>query len=501
MQIVLYIQFTVMNKATPRRQYNTEWERKKRLKLKDSKPGTSATVPHTLASGDIDINTELTLEVPDQRDIDTEYDYSASKGNEQHVDSDINPLPEDCQKIWDDIDNHETLLSDFEPEEEPRQSLADRMREWVIKDNVKHNAADGMLKMWRSEGYNELPMTTRTLLKTCTDYDIKEISGTSYTYMGVKKQLTSQFLRYPTPDRENAKFIEISLNVDGLPLFKSTKKSVWPILGAIVNMDPKTVFPIAFTYGGSKPQNLDFLHDTIDELKDVLSNGIQIDTEMYLPVKLKCIVCDAPARTMVKSVKLVSGYYGCDKCEQKGTWDCKVTYPEVDALTLRTDERFREKVNAQHHHSDTPFTNLDIDMINSFPIDYMHQVLLGVMTRLILLWLRGPRTIKISKGQISEMNARMISLRKSIPNCFARKPRSFEEIDRWKATELRQFLLYTGKIVLKGIIPDDQYQHFLVLNVAINLLLGERKRETCYKYVHDLLKYCVFLYFCIFVLK
>ena len=428
-----------MDKATPRRQYKTEWERKKRLKLKDSKPGTSATVPHTLASGDIDINTELTLEVPDQRDIDTEYDYSASKGNEQHVDSDINPLPEDCQKIWDDIDNHETLLSDFEPEEEPRQSLADRMREWVIKDNVKHNAADGMLKMWRSEGYNELPMTTRTLLKTCTDYDIKEISGTSYTYMGVKKQLTSQFLRYPTPDRENAKFIEISLNVDGLPLFKSTKKSVWPILGAIVNMDPKTVFP--------------------------------------------------------------SGYYGCDKCEQKGTWDCKVTYPEVDALTLRTDERFREKVNAQHHHSDTPFTNLDIDMINSFPIDYMHQVLLGVMTRLILLWLRGLRTIKISKGQISEMNARMISLRKSIPNCFARKPRSFDEIDRWKATELRQFLLYTGKIVLKGIIPDDQYQHFLVLNVAINLLLGERKRETCYKYVHDLLKYCVFLYFCIFVLK
>ena len=69
--------------------------------------------------------------------------------------------------------------------------------------------------------------------------------------------------------------------------------------------------------GGSKPKDLSFLHDTIDELSDILITGVQIDTELHLPVKLQCIVCDAPARAMVKGVKLVSGYYGCDKCEQK----------------------------------------------------------------------------------------------------------------------------------------------------------------------------------------
>ena len=52
--------------------------------------------------------------------------------------------------------------------------------------------------------------------------------------------------------------IHISLNIDGLPLFRSSKKSLWPILGLISNIKPSVVFPIAITCGDGKPQNLDF---------------------------------------------------------------------------------------------------------------------------------------------------------------------------------------------------------------------------------------------------
>jgi hypothetical protein len=70
------------------------------------------------------------------------------------------------------------------------------------------------------------------------------------------------------------------------------------------------------------------------------------------------------------------------------------------------------------------------------------------------------------------MNIRLQRLTVFIPNVFARKPRSLLDIDRWKATELRLFLHYTGKIVLHGILRPDLYAKFLNLSVAIAILVS-----------------------------
>ena len=77
---------------------------------------------------------------------------------------------------------------------------------------------------------------------------------------------------------------------------------------------------------------------------------------------------------------------------------------------------------------------------------------------------------KLSKANILEINLRLKILETSIPNSFCRKLWSLEHVDRYKATALRQFILYTGKIVLKGILNHQYYQHFLSLNRAILIL-------------------------------
>ena len=232
-----------------------------------------------------------------------------------------------------------------------------------------------------------------------------------------------------------------------------------------------------------------FLLDTIEDLQDLLHNGLHIEGRQ-LNVCIKCIVCDAPARAMVKGTKLCSGYFGCEKCVQKGAWFGRVTYPETSSA-LRTDQSFRAFLQADHHTGPTPLTQLDIDMVNTFSIDYMHQVCLGVMKRLILLWKRGPKQVRISQAQCEEISTTLRALRPFVPVDFARKPRGLNEVDHWKATEYRQFLLYTGQFGLKGVLPDEYYEYFMSLSIALCILVSSKYAHTLNNFAHRLLVWFV----------
>lgn len=58
-----------------------------------------------------------------------------------------------------------------------------------------------------------------------------------------------------------------------------------------------------------------------------------------------------------------------------------------------------------------------------------------------------------------------------MPRVFARQPRSHFYLDRWKATEFRQFLLYTGQLVLRPVVSKHVYEIFLSFTVAMSILL------------------------------
>lgn len=283
--------------------------------------------------------------------------------------------------------------------------------------------------------------------------------------------------------------IHLSFNVDGLPLFKSSVKVMWPVLCAI-HLNPIVVFPTTLTCGNKKPNDLHFLDDVVADLKDLLSSGIQCKGKQH-SINVLCIVCDTPAKAFVRGTKLCSGYYGCDKCDQKGEWFDRVTFQDTENFTLRTDASFRSQVQPQHHKGSTPLVQLSNDMIKGFPIDYMHQSCLGVMKKLLHSWTSGARGVRLSNTQKHMVTTRLLQIRSEIPSMFSRMPRSLDEVERWKATEFRQFMLYTGKLVLKGILGDDMYQHFLTFSIAMSLLVSPTLVQRHSEYARNLLHFFV----------
>ena len=146
-------------------------------------------------------------------------------------------------------------------------------------------------------------------------------------------------------------------------------------------------------------------------------------------------------------------------------------FQQIQESRLRTDYSFRHRQQAQHHKilSSIALENLNIDMVAQVPGDYMPCVLLGVMKQLINSWINKRRLVfSISKKKINEISDSLLSI--TLPREFNRQPGNILEFERWKATELRHFLLYTGPVVLKDHISEVYYRHFMLFSTAVSIL-------------------------------
>ena len=476
------------------RDYNRRFMRARRL-LRGHASDDVAPSSSSSEHGESDIEDLVVNDVREESCSETpEPEEELASDNAINVDDDHDDSGDD----WADVNSDSPITSESNPEddsdhsdEELQVSLPNRLATWVNDHQVKHNAVDGLLKILQVHGHPELPSTARTLLQTSKNVETSVVSGMEYIYLGVTEQVTKAYKICRANIVDDADAINLALNIDGIPLHKDTSKSLWPILCSITNASPAYVFPLALTYGHSKPDNLDFVIDTVRDLDVILINGLFVDGE-HFQVNLKCIVCDAPAKAMVKGIKLYSGYNGCDKCDQHGEWKGRMTYPETVNFQKRTNESFRAQANPGHHKTDSPFTQLPMDMVKGFPIDYMHQSCLGVMKKLILIWMRGKGALRIHRigaGQIQTISETLLELKKSIPSEFQRKPRHLSEIDRWKATELRQFLLYTGKVCLKDTLTPAVYNHFMALSVATCILVNKTLASQHHAFAEELMVY------------
>lgn len=159
----------------------------------------------------------------------------------------------------------------------------------------------------------------------------------------------------------------------------------------------------------------------------------------------------------------------------------------------RTDVGFRPKLyGTGHHKTDSPVLQLDIDMIEQFPVgDSLHLLHLGVMKRLLFGWRDGS-----FRNSVTKWPARTtLLISEYLAGCkmlieINRAVRGLDCLFYWKDSEYRTFLQYIGIVVLINHLQPEVYKHFLLLFCVVTICSYKRNfyllpvaRQLLYQYI------------------
>lgn len=363
---------------------------------------------------------------------------------------------------------------------------------WAIQFNIAHNALSGLLEILRKHiPLSILPKDPRTLLKTPRNTNIVQMGSGEYFHYGllnVCKLIVDSFVL----SNINLSKIDLQINIDGLPISRSSNASLWPILCSDIVTDK--VYLVGAYFGSSKPKDSnEFLQKFVDDAINIIDNGFEYNNKNF-QVNISALICDCPAKSFVLSTKGHTGYYSCSKCTIKGKHIFnKMCFPmECNENTvLRTDLNFKQYMYEDYQTRRTVFNDIpNFGCVTNVPLDYLHLVLLGVVKQIIKLWTSaGPLKVRISNNIVNVISDGLLRCRKTVPNDFVRKPRPLSDFKHWKGVEFKQFLLFTGPLVLKDNIDESIYNHFLCLSISIRILSHPElvKHSLYLNYANDLL--------------
>ncbi|KAF0716298.1 Uncharacterized protein FWK35_00027744, partial [Aphis craccivora] len=187
---------------------------------------------------------------------------------------------------------------------------------------------------------------------------------------------------------------------------------------------PLTTNPPRAYFGKNKPSDSNsFLLQFVNEMNELFYTGVTYNNN-HVNIILHALVCDTPAKSFVLNTK---GHNG------------KNAYCPIRSHQI-----------------------LLFHMI----IDYIYLNCIGVLKKTFIVL-------------VTVIDNKFKFLSSYIPVEFQRKTNEYSrmhplrDVNRWKASELRHCLLYTGIVVFQNIVKKEVYNHCVVLSVAIRILLAE----------------------------
>lgn len=294
--------------------------------------------------------------------------------------------------------------------------------------------------------------------------------------------------------------ISLTINTDGVNVYKSKRKSsLWP-LQMIVNELPidvrfksKNIILCGIWYG-TDPDMKMFFKPFIDELNSLETDKLTYNNKT-ITVRAIFATMDSVARCKVQYLTQFNGKFGCTYCFHPGTSlegrGNNIRYKNSStAIELRTHsntielmkQSIQTKVTIYGVKGISPLIGIpDFDLIDGVPVDYMHCVLLGVVQQLLDLWFdsRNHKESFYIGRRVNQVNENIKNIK--LPKLFTRKPRLITDRKYWKANECRSWLLYYGIPCLANILPLKYLKHFSLLSDGIWIFLTTNITTNDYK--------------------
>jgi len=287
----------------------------------------------------------------------------------------------------------------------------------------------------------------------------------------------------------------LSLFCDGIPIFKSSKTTMWPVYYSILNLPPSVrtkasnILLGGLWIGPGKPPFEHLLKPLIKELNDLSTVGITITLatgNVTIKAKLVLGIFDLPAKAAILSTTLFNGEFGCQVCLHPGeqlshrrVYPPRITTIRTHDLMISLGEDAAKCGKPKKGVKGiSPLADC-LNLVDSVPVDYMHAVIEGVMGRLMTLWFES----KYHKQQyylrksLNHIDALLMS--QTPPDDFTRSPRSISRHRKyWKASELKQWLLFYSLPILQNKLPCVYWHHYSLLVTALHILLKDKIKFT-----------------------
>ena len=254
--------------------------------------------------------------------------------------------------------------------------------------------------------------------------------------------------------------ISFIFNTDGVPVFKSSKVSIWPLY-LIINELPhhkrfakENMLFAGMWFGEKKPAMWTFLkpfHESFSKLEHGVNCSVNGIGNVTCQGVLLGGTCDLPARCLVCNAIQYNGASSCWKCLQQGktvktgqrgcvrVFPYQMQDPKGPQRTRAETEKHAREALANQLNNKKDYIVHGIkgpswfgllehfDYVAGTGIDYMHGVLLGVQKLLLTLWFSTKFAGKVFNvsGQVSLADKRLSEISPTLET--HRLPRSVSE--------------------------------------------------------------------------